>query len=70
MLRECMANGRTTQAELSRTLSLDKSLVSYYVSSLIKNDVLRVVRVFGRERPVILSDWARVSLASFGLLVQ
>ncbi|UCH03673.1 MAG: winged helix-turn-helix transcriptional regulator [Candidatus Thorarchaeota archaeon] len=70
VLRECIANGRITQAELSRTLSLDKSLISYYVSSLIKNDVLRVVRVFGRERPVILSDWARVSLASFGLLVQ
>ncbi len=70
VLRECMANGRITQAELSRTLSLDKSLVSYYVSSLIENDVLRVVRVFGRERPLILSEWARVSLSSFGLLVQ
>ena len=70
VLSECMANGRITQAELSRTLSLDKSLVSYYVSSLVKNDILRVVRVFGRERPLILSDWARISLSSFGLLVQ
>lgn len=70
VLRECMANGRITQAELSRTLSLDKSLISYYVSSLVKNDILRVIRVFGRERPLILTDWARVSLSSFGLLVQ
>ncbi|MFQ5831789.1 MAG: winged helix-turn-helix transcriptional regulator [Candidatus Thorarchaeota archaeon] len=70
VLRECMANGRITQAELSRTLSLDKSLVSYYVSALVKAGVLEVVRVFGRERPLILSDWARVSLGSFGLLVQ
>ncbi|MHA2378350.1 MAG: winged helix-turn-helix transcriptional regulator [Candidatus Thorarchaeota archaeon] len=70
VLRECMANGRITQAELSRTLSLDKSLISYYVSSLVENDILKVVRVFGRERPLVLSDWARVSLGSFGLLVQ
>ena len=70
ILQECASNGRITQAELSRTLAVDKSLISYYVSSLVKADILNTIRVFGRERPLILSDWARSSILSLGLLVQ
>ncbi|MFW9803537.1 MAG: winged helix-turn-helix transcriptional regulator [Candidatus Thorarchaeota archaeon] len=70
ILVECASNGRITQAELSRTLSVDKSLVSYYVSGLVDADILRTIRVFGREKPLILSDWARNSINSLGLLVQ
>ncbi|MFX0055227.1 MAG: winged helix-turn-helix transcriptional regulator [Promethearchaeota archaeon] len=70
ILIECASNGRITQAELSRTLSVDKSLVSYYVSGLVDADILRTIRVFGREKPLILSDWARNSIDSLGLLVQ
>jgi predicted transcriptional regulator len=70
ILAECTSNGRITQAELSRTLSVDKSLVSYYVSGLVDADILRTIRVFGREKPLVLSDWARNSIISLGLLVQ
>ncbi|MFX0108895.1 MAG: winged helix-turn-helix transcriptional regulator [Candidatus Hodarchaeota archaeon] len=70
ILGECMGNGRTTQAELSRKLSLDKSLISYYVTSLIKHDILQTIKVFGRERPVILTDWARASLDALNLIVH
>ena len=70
ILIECASNGRITQAELSRILSVDKSLVSYYVSGLVDADILRTIRVFGREKPLILSDWARNSINSLGLLVQ
>ncbi|MHA2140977.1 MAG: winged helix-turn-helix transcriptional regulator [Candidatus Thorarchaeota archaeon] len=70
ILQECAANGRITQAELSRTLSVDKSLVSYYVSGLVNADILHTIRVFGREKPLVLSDWARNSIISLGLLVQ
>jgi predicted transcriptional regulator len=70
ILQECVANGRITQAELSRTLSVDKSLVSYYVSGLVNADILQTIRVFGREKPLVISDWARNSIISLGLLVQ
>ena len=70
ILQECVTNGRITQAELSRTLSVDKSLVSYYVSGLVSADILQTIRVFGREKPLVLSDWARNSIISLGLLVQ
>ncbi len=70
ILQECAANGRITQAELSRTLSVDKSLVSYYVTGLVDSDILRTIRVFGREKPLMLSDWARNSIISLGLLVH
>ena len=70
ILMECASNGRITQAELSRTLSVDKSLVSYYVSGLVDADILQTIRVFGREKPLVLSDWARSSIISLGLLVQ
>ncbi|MHA2192625.1 MAG: winged helix-turn-helix transcriptional regulator, partial [Candidatus Thorarchaeota archaeon] len=65
-----VSNGRITQAELSRTLSVDKSLVSYYVSGLVDADILKTIRVFGREKPLVISDWARSSIISLGLLVQ
>jgi hypothetical protein len=68
ILQEIMAKGRVTQAELSRTMSIDKSLVSYYTSSLLKADVLSIVRVFGRERPLVLNDWARASLLELALV--
>jgi DNA-binding MarR family transcriptional regulator len=70
ILGECAANGQTTQAVISRTLEVDKSLISYYISSLLKADILRSVKVFGREKPVLLTDWARTAIDCQGLLVQ
>ncbi|TFG99151.1 hypothetical protein E4H12_03785 [Candidatus Thorarchaeota archaeon] len=69
ILSECMKNGQTTQAEISRDLDVDKSLISYYTSSLLKADILRSIRVFGREKPVILTDWARTVLTCSETLV-
>jgi hypothetical protein len=70
ILSECARNGQTTQAEISKTLDVDKSLISYYTSSLLKADILRSIKVFGREKPVILTDWAREALISLDILVQ
>ncbi len=70
ILGECAANGQTTQAVISRTLNIDKSLISYYISSLLEADILRSVKVFGREKPVLLTDWARTAIDCQGLLVQ
>ena len=70
ILSECAKNGQTTQAEISRTLEVDKSLISYYISGLLKADILRTVKVFGREKPVILTDWARTVIDVQGILVQ
>jgi DNA-binding MarR family transcriptional regulator len=70
ILSECMAKGRVTQAELSRTLSIDKSLVAYYVGGLLKADILNTIRVFGRERPLVLTDWAHAALIDNGVLVH
>jgi predicted transcriptional regulator len=70
ILSECAKNGQTTQAEISRTLELDKSLISYYIGGLLKADVLRIVKVFGREKPVLLTDWARNVIDVQGILVQ
>ncbi|MHA1882535.1 MAG: winged helix-turn-helix transcriptional regulator [Candidatus Thorarchaeota archaeon] len=68
ILVEIIAKGQVTQAELSRVLSLDKSLISYYISSLLKADVLNIVRVFGRERPVILAEWASSAILDLALV--
>ncbi len=65
IVRECTASGPTTQASLSRTLSMDKSLVSYYVGLLLKAGVLKTIPVFGRERPLTLTDWARDALSQW-----
>ena len=70
ILSECAANGQTTQAVISRTLDIDKSLISYYISSLLDADILRSVKVFGREKPVLLTDWARTAIDCQGILVQ
>ena len=70
ILSECAKNGQTTQAEISRTLEVDKSLVSYYISGLLEADILRTVKVFGREKPVILTEWARHVIDVQGVLVQ
>ena len=70
ILSECASNGQTTQAVISRTLDIDKSLISYYISSLLEADILRSVKVFGREKPVLLTDWARTTIDCQGLLVQ
>lgn len=68
ILTECMKNGQTTQAEISRDLDVDKSLISYYTSSLLKADILKLIKVFGREKPVILTDWARTELTCSEIL--
>lgn len=70
IVKECMSNGRITQAELSRTMNLDKSLISYYVGGLIKAGVLRTIKVFGREKPLMLTEWAGLAITQLGLLVQ
>jgi hypothetical protein len=70
ILEECAKNGQTTQAVISRTLDIDKSLISYYISSLLDADILRSVKVFGREKPVLLTDWARSAIDCQGILVQ
>ncbi len=70
IISECMKNGQTTQAEISKVLDVDKSLISYYTSGLLRADILRSVKVFGREKPIILTDWARSTLISMGILVQ
>ncbi len=70
ILSECLANGRVTQAELSRTLSMDKSLIAYYVGGLLRAEVLNTIRVFGRERPLVLADWAHTALIENGMLVH
>ncbi len=69
ILGECLKNGQTTQAEISRDLAVDKSLISYYTSSLLKADILQSIKVFGREKPVILTDWARTVLTCSEILV-
>ena len=70
IIRECMSNGRITQAKLSRTMGLDKSLISYYVGGLIKSGILQTIKVFGREKPLMLTDWAGLAITQLGLLVQ
>jgi hypothetical protein len=70
IIQECMSNGRITQAELSRTMDLDKSLISYYVGGLIDSGILRTIKVFGREKPLMLTDWAGLAITQLGLLVQ
>lgn len=67
IIQECLDNGRVTQATLSRTLDIDKSLVSYYTGSLVDTGVLRTVRVFGRERPLMLTDSALSMLRFLGV---
>ena len=70
IIKECMSNGRVTQAELSRTMELDKSLISYYVGGLIKAGILRTIKVFGREKPLMLTEWAGLAINQLGLLVH
>lgn len=69
ILLESISNGRVTQAQLSRTLSLDKSLISYYTSSLVQSDILNIIKVFGRERPLVISEWAQEAITGLGLLI-
>jgi hypothetical protein len=68
ILGEVKTQGRVTQAELSRTMSLDKSLISYYTGSLLRAEVLNTVRVFGRERPLVLTDWAQSIIQNMALV--
>jgi hypothetical protein len=68
MLGEILEKGRVTQAELSRTMSIDKSLISYYTGTLLDAEVLNIVRVFGRERPLVLSEWAHSTLTNLALV--
>ncbi len=67
IVSKCSMNNRITQAELSRKLSMDKSLVSYYIGHLLKADILETIRVFGREKPLILNEWASTTISGLGL---
>lgn len=68
ILGEVLEKGRVTQAELSRTMSLDKSLVSYYTGTLLDAEILSTVRVFGRERPLVLNEWAHTTIQNLALV--
>ncbi len=68
ILAEVFTKGRVTQAELSRTISVDKSLISYYTGNLIDAGILTTVRVFGRERPLVLTEWAHNTIAGLSLV--
>lgn len=68
ILGEVFEKGRVTQAELSRTMSLDKSLISYYTGSLLDAEILNTVRVFGRERPLVLTEWAHSTIQNMALV--
>ncbi len=70
ILCECASNGQTTQAIISKTLDVDKSLISYYISTLLEAEILRTVKVFGREKPVLLTDWARTVIDRQDILVH
>ena len=70
IISECSTTDRITQAELSRNLALDKSLVSYYISHLLKADILDTVRVFGREKPLVLNEWALNTLDGLGIWLE
>ena len=70
ILSECASNGQTTQAEISRVLNVDKSLISYYINSLLDANILRSVKVFGREKPVLLTEWARTAIDCEDILVH
>ncbi|MCF2136033.1 MAG: winged helix-turn-helix transcriptional regulator [Candidatus Thorarchaeota archaeon] len=67
IIDECKANGRVTQAHLSRMLSIDKSLISYYATALIDSGFLKIIPVFGRERPLTLTDYALSALGELGV---
>ncbi len=68
ILGEVFEKGRVTQAELSRTMSLDKSLISYYTGTLLDAEILNTVRVFGRERPLVLTEWAHTTIQNLALV--
>jgi len=70
IIQQCLAESEITQAELSRVLSLDKSLVSYYVSSLLDADVVQKLKVFGREKPLIVKEWAAEAISDLGLALE
>jgi len=65
---QCGAAGQVTQADLSRSLSIDKSLVSYYVNSLLSAGFLKAIRVFGREKPLTLTEGAASALQELGVV--
>ncbi|MHA1772187.1 MAG: winged helix-turn-helix transcriptional regulator [Candidatus Thorarchaeota archaeon] len=67
IIDECKANGQVTQAHLSRMLSIDKSLISYYAMSLIDSGFLKIIPVFGRERPLALTEYAMSALCELGV---
>ncbi len=68
IISQSMKHDRITQAELSRTLSLEKSLISYYANNLVDMGILKTIKVFGRERPLALMDWARDAITGMRLL--
>ncbi len=67
ILHECLTHERVTQVALSKNLLLDKSLVAYYINSLVEANVLRVIPAFGRERPLMFTAWASSALSSLGV---
>jgi hypothetical protein len=68
ILEQVFEEGRVTQADLSRKMTLDKSLISYYTGSLLDAGILNTVRVFGRERPLVLTDWAHSTIETLALV--
>ncbi|MHA2179370.1 MAG: winged helix-turn-helix transcriptional regulator [Candidatus Thorarchaeota archaeon] len=69
ILKNIVSNEVITQAELSRVLDVDVSIVSCYVGQLLDAKVVKIIPVFGREKPLMITDWANDCLVTHGLLV-
>jgi predicted transcriptional regulator len=64
----CVRENGLTRAELARKLGYDISVVSYYVNKLLTDDILKTIPVFGREKPLGVTDWAFESLHNWNIV--
>ncbi|MHA2424802.1 MAG: winged helix-turn-helix transcriptional regulator [Candidatus Thorarchaeota archaeon] len=63
----CITEKGQTRAELARDLGHDISAISYYVKKLLDLDILKTIPVFGREKPLGVTDWALDILLDYNL---
>lgn len=69
IIRHVASSDAITQAELGRVLDVDVSVISYYVGQMLDAKVVKIIRVFGREKPLMITDWVRDCLVTHELLV-
>ncbi|TFG30095.1 hypothetical protein EU528_08735 [Candidatus Thorarchaeota archaeon] len=67
IFKVCLNGEATTRTELSRNLDVDASVVSYHVSQMLDLRLLKTIPVFGREKPLMLTDWATNCIHSLDL---